>query len=78
MDATMIAAACGLALVSGVASWHMALGKSRRVWLWTAIGVLFNLPGMLLLVVMPVRAAARPAAVTDLHKPDEPPRRLAA
>ena len=54
MDATMVLAVCGLALLSGTASWKMAAGKSRRVWLWTALGAILNVPGMLLVAFLPV------------------------
>ena len=57
MDATMVLAVCGLALLSGTASWKMAAGKSRRVWLWTAVGTILNVPGMLLVAFLPVRSA---------------------
>jgi hypothetical protein len=54
MDATMVLAVCGFALLSGTASWKMAAGKSRRVWLWTTLGTIFNVPGMLLVAFLPV------------------------
>jgi hypothetical protein len=54
MDATMVLAVCGLALLSGTASWKMAAGKSRRAWLWSAFGTILNVPGMLLVAFLPV------------------------
>jgi hypothetical protein len=62
MDATMVLAVCGLALLSGTASWKIAAGKSRRVWLWTALGTILNVPGMLLVAFLPVRSPKVAAA----------------
>lgn len=50
----MIVAVGGFALLSGAVSWKMAAGKSRRVWLWTTVGMLFNVPGMLVVAALPV------------------------
>ena len=66
MDATMIMALCGFALLSGTASWRMAIGKSRRIWLWTAVGVLANVPGMLLLVILPVHRPPEAAGALEV------------
>jgi hypothetical protein len=66
MDAMMIVAVCLFALLSGAVSCKIASGKSRRVWLWTTIGALFNLPGMMLVAFLPVHRpgeAKAPAAV---------------
>jgi uncharacterized membrane protein len=74
MDATMVMAVCGLALLSGTASWKMAAGKSRRVWLWVAIGTILNVPGMLLVAFMPVHRpkVAEVAALKQSTLPAQP------
>jgi hypothetical protein len=71
MDATMVLAVCGLALLSGTASWKMAVGKSRRVWLWTALGTILNVPGMLLVAFLPVHSP-KMAEVVALKQPTMP------
>jgi uncharacterized membrane protein len=71
MDATMVLAVCGFALLSGTASWKMAAGKSRRVWLWAALGAILNVPGMLLIAFLPVHRA-KVAAVVTLSQPSMP------
>ena len=54
----MIVAVGGFALLSEAASWKMAAGKSRRVWLWATVGMLFNVPGMLVVAALPVHLLA--------------------
>lgn len=71
MDATMVLAVCGLALLSGTASWKMAVGKSRRVWLWTALGTILNVPGMLLVAFLPAHGP-KMAEVVALEQPTMP------
>ena len=79
MDATMVLAVCGFALLSGTASWKMAAGKSRRVWLWTSVGALFNLPGMMLVAFLPVcrPAEAKAAAMVPLRQAGQPAQLIA-
>jgi hypothetical protein len=71
MDATMVLAVCGFALLSGTASWKMAAGKSRRVWLWTTLGIVFSVPGMLLVALLPVHRE-KVAEVVALAQPAMP------
>jgi hypothetical protein len=71
MDATMVLAVCGFALLSGTASWKMAAGKSRRVWLWTTLGTIFSVPGMLLVAFLPVHRE-KVAEVVTLTQPAMP------
>jgi hypothetical protein len=77
MDATMVLAVCGFALLSGTASWKMAVGKSRRVWLWTAVGTLFNLPGMLLVAFLPVHSSREAAVAVARQQPAMPAQPIA-
>lgn len=75
----MITGICGWAVLSGFTSYKMALGKSRSVRLWTSVGLLFNLPGMLLVAFLPVkeeRAAA--SIVVEMQRPQAPPSDIAA
>ena len=78
MDAMMIVAVCGFALLSAAASWKMAEGKSRRAWLWAAIGLVLNVPGMLTVAVLPVfqpherRSSARVPLVAPRSMPAQP------
>ena len=78
MDAMMIVAVCGFALLSAAASWKMAVGKSRRAWLWAAIGLVLNVPGMLTVAVLPVfqpheqRSPARASLVVPRSVPAHP------
>ena len=68
MDATMIVAVCLFALLSGAVSLKMAYGKSRRVWLWTTVGTVFNLPGMMLVAFLPVYRPAEARAVAAVPR----------
>jgi hypothetical protein len=79
MDATLIGSVCGFALLSGAVSWKMSVAKKRRAWLWTAVGALFNVPGMLLVAFLPVRwhTGASPASVVTLVGLQEPARPIA-
>jgi hypothetical protein len=73
MDAMMIVAVCLFALLSGAVSWKIASGKSRRAWLWTIVGIVFNLPGMMLAAFVPVhRPAVAQAAVVPLMQAGQP------
>jgi hypothetical protein len=79
MNATMVVALSGFAAVSGIASWQMAVGKSRRIWLWTSVGLIFNVPGMLAVAFLPShRSSAEAAVVAALEQPPAPPDRMAA
>jgi hypothetical protein len=70
MDALMITGICGWAVLSGLTSYKMALGKSRSIRLWTSIGLLFNVPGMLLVAFLPVKEArAADSVVVELPQP---------
>jgi hypothetical protein len=73
MDAMMIVAVGGFALLSEAASWRMAAGKSRRVWLWTTVGMLFNVPGMIVVAALPVHLLATEpaAAAVPLGTPEQ-------
>jgi len=73
MDAMMIVAVGGFALLSGAASWKMAAGKSRRVWLWATVGMLFNVPGMLVVAALPVHLLATEPTATavPLRTPEQ-------
>jgi len=79
MDAMMIVAVCLFALLSGAVSWKIAGGKSRRVWLWTSVGALFNLPGMMLVAFLPVcrPAEAKAAAMVPLRQAGQPAQPIA-
>ena len=74
MDAMMIVAVCLFALLSGAVSWKIASGKSRRVWLWTAVGAVLNVPGMMLAAFMPVHRpkVAQAAAVVPMMQAGQP------
>ncbi len=57
----------------------MAAGKSRRIWLWTAVGALFNIPGMLLVAVLPVHHPTQElSAVMVSPESAEPAEQIAA
>lgn len=70
MDAMMMAALGGLAAVSGVASTMMAAGKRRRRWVWGSVGLVLNVPGMLIVTVLPAssHASRRRAEVLRDHE----------
>jgi len=53
MGVMMVVAVTGFALLSAVVSVMIAAGKRRRPWLWGPVGLLFNLPGMLLVTLLP-------------------------
>jgi hypothetical protein len=63
MDAMMVAAIGGFALVSAAVSVMIAAGKHRRILVWGPVGLLLNLPGMLVVTVLPA-ALPRPARET--------------
>lgn len=65
MDAVMIVAVVGFAALCGAVSFKIAAGKGRNPLLWGLVGLVFNLLGMLVVVVVPrthtARAASQPA-----------------
>jgi hypothetical protein len=80
MDALMIIGICGWAVLSGFASYKMAAGKSRSIRLWTSIGLLFNVPGMLLVAFLPVneQKSAAGSVVVEMTQPQAPSSAIAA
>jgi hypothetical protein len=80
LDPLMIMGLCGWALLSGLAGCKLAAAKSRCVWLWTSLGLLLNVPGVLVLALLPVRRAkaARSRALPDETRADGPSHRVAA
>ena len=80
MDAMMVAAIGGFALVSAVVSVMIAAGKHRRIWLWGPVGLLLNLPGMLVVTLLPAappRAAREGAMLAESEWTDRLVRRVA-
>lgn len=78
MDAVMIVAVVGFAVLCGAVSLKIAAGKGRSPVLWGLVGLVFNLPGLLVAVVVPkarveecVSAAVRPAP-SGAGKPSRP------
>lgn len=53
MDTTMVIAICGFAVVCGAVSMKIAVGKDRNPSLWAIVGLVFNIPGLLVAVFVP-------------------------
>ena len=75
----MITGICGWAVLSGLTSYKMALGKSRSIRLWTSIGLLFNVPGMLVVAFLPVKKErAADSVVVEMPRTQAPSNDIAA
>ena len=64
MDVMMIIAVAGFALLCCAVSIRIAAGKQRSPLLWGLVELLFNLVGLLVIVMLP-RHGARPASAHD-------------
>lgn len=53
MDVMMVLAICGFAVICGGVGMRIAAGKQRSPLLWALVGLVFNVVGLLVLVVMP-------------------------
>jgi len=53
MDVVLIVAIVGFAVLCGAVSMKIAAGKGRNPVVWGAIGLILNLPGLLIVVVVP-------------------------
>ncbi|GEM_PF-2887874 len=64
MDIVLIVAIVGFAVLCGAVSMKIAAGKGRNPIVWGAVGLVVNLPGLLIVVVVP-RHDQRRAVVQD-------------
>jgi hypothetical protein len=49
----MIVAICGFAIICGAVSMKIAAGKQRNPSLWAIVGLTFNIPGLLVVALVP-------------------------
>lgn len=62
MDVMMIVAIVGFAVLCGAVSMKIAAGKGRNPIVWGAVGLVLNLPGLLIVLVVPRHNERRAAA----------------
>jgi hypothetical protein len=64
----MIVAICGFAVLCGAVNMKIAAGKQRDPLLWALVGLLFNVVGLLVAIVMP-RHQEKPAPEMRAERP---------